>query len=143
MENVKQKKTKKRKLDTPTVDNVESEEDESTKPKKLKLSKNEVNAERRIKNKDKVGEKQKRIESPEVAERTIFIGNIPIQIEKKKVKRHFKKYGQIESIRIRGIPVADPKVSKKVASIKKEFNPKRNSVYCYIRFANKEDAKKG
>ncbi|XP_072376679.1 uncharacterized protein [Diabrotica undecimpunctata] len=79
---------------------------------------------------------------PEEQERTIFVGNVPIKIKKKKIKQFFNKYGTIETLRIRGIPVADPKIPKKVAAIKNEFHPDRNSVYCYIRFSNKEEAEK-
>ncbi|KAJ8971290.1 hypothetical protein NQ314_000767 [Rhamnusium bicolor] len=137
---ISRKKGKKRKLETSlsgTSDFVDS--DEEIPSKKEKLTDYKQNAERRVKK--KINEKKK-IQSPEELSRTIFVGNIPITIDKKKIQRYFKKYGLIDSIRIRGIPVADPKTSKKVAAIKKEFNPNRSNVYCYIRFQNKEDALK-
>lgn len=95
-----------------------------------KIHKTNKNAQRRIKKKIK-GEKK--VRDAEDLARTIFVGNIPITCKKKKLKGHFKKYGEIETIRIRGIPVADMNTSKKVAAIKKEFNPNRSNVFCYIR----------
>ncbi|CAH1164550.1 unnamed protein product [Phaedon cochleariae] len=136
-----EKKKKKRKLDDTDMDLVDSgaEEDVGIPEKKPKLTQNDQNAERRVKKKLK---EEKKVENPEELARTIFVGNVPIKTNKKKVRRHFKKYGPIESLRFRGIPVADPKTSKKVAAIKKEFHPDRSNVYCYIRFINKEDALK-
>lgn len=96
------------------------------------------NAVNRIKN----ANNKKTKSSAEYVNRTVFVGNLPISIKKEKIKKHFKKYGQIEAVRIRGIPVKDLKVSKKVAAIKKEFHPDRNTVYAFIRFCNATDAKK-
>lgn len=104
--------------------------DDASPLKKQKLNKNEKNAERRIKKKIK---EESKTQDPVELERTIFVGNIPITCDKKKIKKHFKKYGEIETVRIRGIPVADLKTSKKVAAIKKEFNPNRSNVFCFIR----------
>ncbi|KAJ8923997.1 hypothetical protein NQ315_006773 [Exocentrus adspersus] len=108
-------------------------------PKKRKANKNDKNAERRVKYKIK---EENRVQDPEVSARTVFVGNVPIAINKKKIKKHFQKYGDIDSVRIRGVPVKDMNTSKKVAAIKKEFNPNRSNVICYIRFVNKESAVK-
>ncbi|XP_050305789.1 RNA-binding protein 34 [Anthonomus grandis grandis] len=127
----------KRKLNNSEIDVADSDTEESS-PKKPKLSVNEQNAAGRIKNK-----KNKEIKnSSEYKDRTLFVGNIPITIKKKQIKAHFQKYGPIDTIRIRGIAVADPNTSKKIAAIKKEFHPDRKTVYCFIRFNNPEDAKK-
>ncbi|XP_018577173.1 RNA-binding protein 34 [Anoplophora glabripennis] len=134
-EGKKRVKNRKRKLQLDASDST----NEAFPLKKQKVNKNEQNAERRVKNKIK-GENK--VQDPAELERTIFVGNVPITCEKKKIKNHFKKYGKIETIRIRGIPVADLKTSKKVAAIKKEFNPNRSNVYCFIRFADKESALK-
>lgn len=89
------------------------------------------NAERRIEKK----EKEERLEDPEIAARTIFIGNVPLGTSKKNLKKLFGTYGSIETIRFRGLPVADPNVPKKVAAIKQEFHPNRKSCISYIRYA--------
>lgn len=105
--------------------------DENLPAIKFKMSQNDINAERRVENKLK---KEKKQIDPEEASKTLFVGNVPVKVSKKKIQKFFKKYGEIESIRIRGIAVADPKIPKKTAAIKKEFHPNRNSVLCYIRY---------
>ena len=47
-------------------------------------------------------------------QRTVFVGNLPIQIKMKQVRRLFSEYGRIESVRFRNVAVSDPKLSKKV-----------------------------
>ncbi|XP_019507384.1 PREDICTED: RNA-binding protein 34 isoform X2 [Hipposideros armiger] len=51
-------------------------------------------------------------------ERTVFVGNLPVTCNKKKLKSFFKEYGQIESVRFRSMIPADGTVSKKLAAIK-------------------------
>lgn len=95
--------------------------------KKEKLSRNTKNAERRIK------QKIRTTENPEENDRTIFVGNVPLNVTKKDLKKVFNKYGPVESIRIRGVPVPNLKTPKKVAAIKKEFHPDRNNVVSFIK----------
>ncbi|RZB39440.1 RNA-binding protein 34, partial [Asbolus verrucosus] len=133
-----------------TTDQINSVSTEKT-PKKRKLldtnengskpkkSKNSENAERRITQKVK---NEKREEDPELLSRTVFVGNLPVTLNTKKFKKLFAKYGNIEAVRIRGVPIADPKTSKKVALIKKEFHPERKSFHGYVRFEKREDAVK-
>jgi len=116
---------------------ADSDDDQSP-SKKQKLSENEQNAAGRIKN--KLNKKNK--SSGEYKDKTVFVGNIPIKTKKEKIKKRFRIYGEIDSVRFRGIPVADPKTSKKVAAIKEEFHPDRSTLYAFIRFKNAEDAKK-
>ncbi|XP_066253700.1 RNA-binding protein 34 [Euwallacea similis] len=138
-ENSTLKKQGKRKRIEVKDTNTESSDHESDNPspKKPKLSDNENNAASRIKN--KINKQTKN--SSEYKNNTLFVGNIPIGIPKKEIQKHFRKHGEIDSVRIRGIPVADIKTSKKVAAIKKEFHPDRTSVFAYIRFKKIEDAK--
>ncbi|XP_010620265.1 RNA-binding protein 34 isoform X2 [Fukomys damarensis] len=51
-------------------------------------------------------------------ERTVFVGNLPVTCNKKKLKSFFKEYGQIESVRFRSLIPAEGTVSKKLAAIK-------------------------
>lgn len=85
------------------------------------------NAEKRVKYKLKAASEE------EVKDRTIFVGNVPLSVPKQKLKKLFMKYGQVDALRLRGVPVADPRVPKKVAFIKREFHPDRNSLHCYVR----------
>ncbi|XP_050513918.1 RNA-binding protein 34 [Diabrotica virgifera virgifera] len=157
---IKKQKHKKRKtsLSTVSIEDTESlVEKTSSKTRKNKSNLNgssladsddeenldeKVSSEQNGQEKETAKKKVKVEHDPEEQERTIFVGNVPIKIKKKKIKQFFKKYGTIETLRIRGIPVADPKIPKKVAAIKNEFHPDRNSVYCYIRFTTKEEAQK-
>lgn len=84
-----------------------------------------------LENEDTGLSKSKQIKLAE--NRTIFVGNIPLRMSKIKLKDFFSKYGQVEAVRIRGVPVADSRVPKKVASIKKLFHPQRTSAICYVR----------
>lgn len=109
-------------------------ETEDQSPKKKKLSKNEANAAKRVLYKERELIK----DNPEDLAKTIFIGNIPLaktlDLTKKQIKQHFRQYGIISTIRLRGISVADPKTSKKIAAIKSEINPKRKTVNGYIKY---------
>ncbi|KAF6274752.1 RNA binding motif protein 34 [Rhinolophus ferrumequinum] len=51
-------------------------------------------------------------------ERTVFVGNLPVTCNKKKLKSFFKEYGQIESVRFRCVIPAEGTLSKKLAAIK-------------------------
>ncbi|KAB0406145.1 hypothetical protein E2I00_017748 [Balaenoptera physalus] len=51
-------------------------------------------------------------------ERTVFVGNLPVTCNKKKLKSFFKEYGQIESVRFRSLIPAEGILSKKLAAIK-------------------------
>ncbi|XP_019865182.1 RNA-binding protein 34 [Aethina tumida] len=155
---LKQKKFKQKLVSTNSNDIVENQDEsqvttekinlkrkaetEDQSPKKKKLSKNEANAAKRVLYKERELIK----DNPEDLAKTIFIGNIPLaktlDLTKKQIKQHFRQYGIISTIRLRGISVADPKTSKKIAAIKSEINPKRKTVNGYIKFAKEEDAKK-
>lgn len=73
--------------------------------------------------------------------RTIFVGNLSVSSDVKSVKRLFKKFGKIETVRIRCAVPADPKVPKKAAVITKEFHPERKSFVAFIRFEEESAAK--
>jgi len=86
--------------------------------------------------------KVKQIEDPERLERTLFVGNVATSVTRKTLKKLFLKYGEIESIRIRSVPTADPKTPKKVALIKKVFHAERDNMNAYVVFKTKEAAEK-
>jgi len=39
--------------------------------------------------------------------RTIFVGNLPLKVKKKILLKEFKKFGEVESVRIRSVPIQD------------------------------------
>lgn len=67
-----------------------------------------------------LGEKRKKMDNPEdmiVSNegfddeskllRTIFVGNLPLKLRKKEIAKAFDKYGEVESVRIRSVPIID------------------------------------
>ncbi|XP_063389346.1 uncharacterized protein LOC134675117 [Cydia fagiglandana] len=82
-------------------------------------------------------EKVREINTEEEVKRTLFVGNVPFSKKcKKEIKKIFSKYGQIESVRIRTVPVKDPSVTPKLAVIKQELHPERSTVNVYVKFSD-------
>ncbi|XP_063369395.1 uncharacterized protein LOC134657760 [Cydia amplana] len=82
-------------------------------------------------------EKVREINTEEEIKRTLFVGNVPFSKKcKKEIKKIFSKYGQIESVRIRTVPVKDPSVTPKLAVIKQELHPERSTVNVYVKFSD-------
>jgi nucleolar protein 12 len=73
--------------------------------------------------------------------RSIFVGNVPHSITTKKLRKLFEKFGAVESVRLRCPPLADPRVPKKVAVIRRDFHPDRNSMHAFVRFVDRESAR--
>ncbi|CAK9813408.1 RNA-binding protein 34 [Anthophora quadrimaculata] len=80
-------------------------------------------------------------ESEEESKRTVFVGNLPSDVTKKALMKHFKTFGKIDSIRIRGIISKTMNMPKKVAAITKNVHPKLRTVYAYIKFDTEASAK--
>lgn len=74
-------------------------------------------------------------------DRTIFVGNLPKEVSHKEVAKLFSKYGKISSLRLRSAPVADSRVPKKVAVIKKDFHAERTNINAYVMFEEVASAK--
>ncbi|KAG6405389.1 hypothetical protein SASPL_132978 [Salvia splendens] len=100
-----------------------------------------------------VGEKRKKMENPEdmmVSKegfddeskllRTIFVGNLPLKLKKKEIAKEFSKFGEVESVRIRSVPIVDGKMPRKGAVILKKINENGNSVNAYVVFKTEESA---
>lgn len=80
------------------------------------------------------------------AERTLFVGNIDIKATKKEIKRLFKKFGEIEAIWERSLPLNDEsKIPMKAKAIVKDFSKTltNQTKNCYILFTEKESTFKG
>ncbi|KAI8107415.1 hypothetical protein M9435_002445 [Picochlorum sp. BPE23] len=72
-------------------------------------------------------------------QRTVFVGNLSETITKKILKAHFQKYGTIESIRFRSMPLKeDSKVPRRVAAASGTIDESKGSFHAYIIFENKE-----
>lgn len=101
------------------------------------VSSNAINALTRIKLKQNKG---KPVLDTEQEERTIFVKNLPHTLNKKKIKKIFKKFGEIETVRLRCAAVEDLKISKKFAVIKNKFHAERSTISAFVRFKLKESA---
>lgn len=75
-------------------------------------------------------------------ERTIFVGNLPVTFNKKKLKSLFKEYGQIESVRFRSLIPAEGMISKKLAAIKRKIHPDQKNIHAYVVFKDESSAAK-
>lgn len=79
------------------------------------------------------------------SERTIFVGNVDLNAKKKDIRNFFTKFGELEKIWERSLPVnSESKLPLKAKAIVKDFaknidNPTKN---CYILFTEKENALK-
>ncbi|XP_060047952.1 RNA-binding protein 34 isoform X2 [Erinaceus europaeus] len=73
-------------------------------------------------------------------ERTVFVGNLPVTCNKKKLKSFFKEYGQIESVRFRSLIPAEGTMSKKLAAIKREVHPDQKNINAYVVFKDESAA---
>lgn len=70
--------------------------------------------------------------------RTVFVGNLPLKVKKKALVKEFSLFGEIESVRIRSIPVLDTKILRNGAIIQKKTSDTIDSVHAYIVFKTEE-----
>ncbi|KAJ8709890.1 hypothetical protein PYW08_009894 [Mythimna loreyi] len=112
----------------------ESSDEEEEKPQKSKMvEKKEVEK--------KEGDEERMTE--EEIKRTLFVGNVPFSAKvKKELKKIFSKHGQIQTIRIRTVPIKDGRYTPKLALIKNELHPERTTVNVYIKYADEESVEK-
>lgn len=89
-----------------------------------------------------IQKRQKKKRDKKNDRRTVFVGNLPLTITKKKMKQMFTPCGQIENLRMRGAIPANPKLSKRYAILKKAYHPKCLSINAYVCFVDKESADK-
>ncbi|XP_002926642.2 RNA-binding protein 34 [Ailuropoda melanoleuca] len=75
-------------------------------------------------------------------ERTVFVGNLPVTCNKKKLKSFFREYGQIESVRFRSLIPAEGTLSKKLAAIKRKIHPDQKNINAYVVFKDESAATK-
>ncbi|KAM8956692.1 RNA-binding protein 34 [Lycaon pictus] len=75
-------------------------------------------------------------------ERTVFVGNLPVTCNKKKLKSFFREYGQIDSVRFRSLIPAEGTLSKKLAAIKRKIHPDQKYINAYVVFKDESSATK-
>ncbi|XP_031370154.1 RNA-binding protein 34-like isoform X3 [Apis dorsata] len=116
-------------------DDISDEEEEEEGEEENKVQKNSSS------NKNNKISMDTSLEEIKEDEKTIFVGNLPKDVTKKKLKKLFKQFGKIDTIRLRGKIAKSVNVPKRVAAIKNELHPKLKSVYAYIKFVSKESVK--
>ncbi|KAM1034159.1 hypothetical protein ACFX2J_037415 [Malus domestica] len=105
------------------------------------------------KEKRTVGEKRKTVDNPadmlvsnegfddeSKLLRTVFVGNLPLKVKKKALMKEFIKFGEVQSVRIRSVPILDTKRPRKGAILTKQIHDKADSVNAYIVFKTEESA---
>ncbi|XP_045674296.1 RNA-binding protein 34 [Phyllostomus hastatus] len=126
-EETHQKQGQKRKMSQPRVQVADAKElDDVDHPAVSQRKKIPINPEEeRLKN-----------------ERTVFVGNLPVTCNKKKLKSFFKEYGPIESVRFRSVIPAEGTMSKKLAVIKRKIHPDQKNINAYVVFKDERAATK-
>lgn len=81
-------------------------------------------------------------EEPEDLESTIFVGNVPLNISRKHLKKFFQDYGKITKVWFRSVPVEQNKMGKKANCVLKQFQEGADSMNAYVKFEKKEAAEK-
>ncbi|KAM8818761.1 RNA-binding protein 34 [Rhynchonycteris naso] len=90
------------------------------------------------KKKIQVNQEEERLKN----ERTVFVGNLPVTCNKKKLKSFFKEYGPIESVRFRSVIPAEGTLSKKLAAITRKIHPDQKTINAYVVFKEERAATK-
>ncbi|XP_072959242.1 uncharacterized protein [Typha angustifolia] len=72
--------------------------------------------------------------------RTVFVGNLPLKTKHKTLLKEFATFGEIESVRVRSVPLKNTKTPRKGAIFQGEINDAVDSVHAYIVFKDEQSA---
>jgi nucleolar protein 12 len=75
-------------------------------------------------------------------ESTIFVGNIPLTITRKHLKKFFQEYGKIVKVWFRSVPVEQNKMGTKANYVLKQYQEGADSMNAYVKFESKDSAEK-
>lgn len=73
--------------------------------------------------------------------RTVFVGNLPLRTKRKVLIKEFAAFGEIESVRIRSVPLVDTKLSRRGAVLQGKVNGLVDNVHAYIVFKDEQSAR--
>ncbi|CAN6321905.1 unnamed protein product [Urochloa humidicola] len=73
--------------------------------------------------------------------RTVFVGNLPLRTKRKVLTKEFAAFGEIESVRIRSVPLVDSKLTRKGAVLQGKVNELVDNVHAYIVFDDEQSAR--
>uniref|UniRef100_A0A3B4WAP6 RNA binding motif protein 34 n=1 Tax=Seriola lalandi dorsalis TaxID=1841481 RepID=A0A3B4WAP6_SERLL len=126
------------------ADDDERGQETSVKKKKRKRKASELGGEKDVEHwvMKRQRLKASREEEAVKSKRTVFVGNLPISCTKKTLRSLFRDQGSIDSIRFRSVVREDPSMSRKVAAIKRQIHPKKQSVNAYVVFKDEEGVAK-
>lgn len=77
-----------------------------------------------------------------VDKRTVFIGNLPVGLKRKQLRKLFDEFGKIESLRFRSVAISDLKLGRKVCLKANKINENATSKNAYIVFKDEESVTK-
>ena len=90
--------------------------------------------------KTEYGRRKRHVEDPR-KERTVFVGNLPPTITRRRLKQLFSQHGKIESVRLRSIVVEKGRLPVRVAKRKQE-QISSSTINSYVVYAEEESARK-
>lgn len=73
---------------------------------------------------------------------TVFVGNMPLTMNEKSVRRIFSDFGTISSVRMRNLLPANEKLTKRVTHLTGKLNDKQSSLTFYVKFGAEESVEK-
>ncbi|KAF4034388.1 RNA recognition motif-containing protein [Phytophthora infestans] len=98
---------------------------------------------------DDQAEEEKELTPDELKERrTVFVGNVSLDATQKDIKKHFSVCGQVESVRLRHLPIAgcavgdagNQKLMMKVCANKKILTTAKDNCNAYVTFVEESSA---
>lgn len=130
-----------------------SSEDEISHPKRKRKAdheKNKSSSGNAVEPENEEDAARKLKESEDKSKKTMFAGNLAVSMSIKDIKKLFSQYGEVESVRLRSVPIAGTAVDeagnqdlvKKVCSIKKNLGTQKGSMNAYIVFKEEESVSK-
>ncbi len=76
-------------------------------------------------------------------ERTVFVGNVPLDTTRKYLEKLFGKYGKVEKVWFRSLALDfDSKIPHKAKIITKQFGQQKDNKNAYVLFSSKDEAVK-
>lgn len=77
-------------------------------------------------------------EQLEIDKRTLFIGNLPVGLKRKQLRKLFQDYGKIASLRFRSVAISDLKLGRKICLKTNKINENALNKNAYIVFEHEE-----
>lgn len=74
--------------------------------------------------------------------KTVFVGNMPLTMNEKSIRRIFSDFGTVDSVRMRNLIPANEKLSRRVTHLSGKLNDKQTSLTFYVKFTSEEFVEK-